>query len=95
MAPLIADGGTTSANLGQAPNAKVAVLCLGQLELWPHQKPRARQVGVREGFKGRAMAVDCPRAKWTLKPRDMANNVVGGCWEQHGQKRSSDSAAAA
>jgi hypothetical protein len=29
------------------------------------------------------MALESPRAKWTLKPRDMANNVVGGCWEEY------------
>ena len=73
MAPLIADGGTTSANLGQAPIAKVAVYALG----WPHLKPRARQVGVSEGT-GHGPRVSACQV-WPLKPRDMANNVVEDC----------------
>lgn len=78
MAPLIADRGTTSANLGQAPIAKVAVYAL---DLASSEASCSAGGWVCE--KGRAMALESPRAKWTLKPRDMANNVVGGCWEEH------------
>jgi hypothetical protein len=72
---LIADRGTTSANSGQAPIAKVAVYALDLASF-------DASCSAGGCVKGRAMALDCPRARWTLKPRDMANNVVEGCWEE-------------
>jgi hypothetical protein len=77
MAPLNADGGWRNdiGQLGQAPIASNGRLCLGLGLLF--KSPRARQVGVSEGT-GHGRRVSACQV-WTLKPRDMANNVVEGC----------------
>lgn len=91
---LTEDGGTTSAtHWGKPPMPPNGRLCLG-LGLML-KSPRARQVGVSEGT-GHGRRVPACQV-WTLKPRDMAHNVVEGCREGRGKPllRPSDPSAIA